>query len=1578
MNSLKRALLSVLLLFFCLSAAAQSASFDISKAAGCAPFEVKFTNTSTGRTSTTKYSWDFGDFKTSADASPSTTYDYPGTYTVKLTVTYSAGSSSTKTATITVYKNPSPSFTSTPAKGCPCTEVTFTNTSKANEGTYTSKWSFGDGEFDATNSPKHLYCLPGSYNIGLQVTNTPGCNATRLDTAKVLIHEPPKIAFTANKTMLCRVPDTVLFTSSPSGGKAPYTFFWDFGDSYTSSDPNPKHGYIGSGTFTVKLLIVDANGCRDSMVRKDYISTAMMIPSFTAKAVCVGATSTFTNTSSPTPVATRWIWPDGSESAGTAVAHDFLTGGPQTVIMIDNYGSGCIDTVVRTYTMYPKPKARFSYDKIYPCPAPVTINFTNYSSGADSFLWIFGDRSTSRIKSPAHTYTYDSIFTVFMIAKSSYGCLDTFRVRDTSKPFPQGYPSPYYDSFNSPVIIRIYDAYTSMASDSAGGCMPFVFNPRVWLNTGQALPQAIDSTSCSIPPFYPHIPYKRCPFIPGPDRYDDEHVDPYYDAPIEGNYPYPIRRYRWDFGGGDTSSLPHPTRTYTTEGVHWVRVTVWTDSCSFSDSMSFTCGTYPLANFTVAPAEGCKTDSIVFTNASHNAIGYIWFFGDGDSYATTDSTKVFSHKYKLSDTFSTILTANRYGCLDTMAVRVVIHPPQVAGDIEYSCDTPLAVRFIDGSEKATSVRWLFGDGNSDTARNARHVYATGGDYNAYLIAYNATFGCTDTMYIPVNVYQAKPEFYVPDTTLCLGDSAYLIATEKTYLKNFSWYTNGRKMIDTFSRLKYRYTDTGTFNILLVCTDTHNCLDSVLRTNYVLVAKPQMNAKATPLISCAPASVVFVDSSTNTKGAFTVNRFWNFGDGGKGYSSKRDTARGFVAGNYGVWLTVTDNIGCKDSILLPVESRKPQALFTTSRDTFACVWEDITFNNISTGTKLSYQWDFGDGGTSGDKSPKHAYRTIGTFNIKLIITDDVGCKDSILKLAYIKTIKPSAGFIISDSVILCPPLIPTFKNLSAGAINYFWDFGNGSRSLKENPGTIYNDTGNYKVMLVAKDKWGCTDTAWSKVKVFGYDGAITYDKQSGCAPLEVNFESELINAEVMIWDYADGVTESAIGKLKTTHVYRTPGAYLPRLILGDGKGCSASSRGLDTIWVDGVFPAIDHTPACINTEITFDDISTSLFSKYGSSLWTFDDGTQSTEKQPKRIYTTAGTYRVTLQSTNTNGCSDTISQEIEVFDLPVIKGRDTIICLNDGAKLTAEGGIAYTWAADPTLSCTACDHPIASPRVQTDYIVTGRDGNGCTNVDTLTVGIKTKTTLMLDDMLEICARTPVQLQAKGAYVYAWSPSTYLSDPRIANPIATINEAQKIIYTVIGYEGSCEPDTAQITIVVHPLPEVNAGPDQKILSGSSADLSGSGMYIKDYLWAPSATLSCADCPGPVARPQVTTTYTLYGYTDFGCSDSDKVTIIVFCDNSQLFIPNTFTPNGDGQNDYFYPYGKGVEQVKSLRIFNRWGQLVFEKNNFSINDKNQGWDGTFKGEILNPDTFVYTLEATCENGETVFWKGDITIIR
>ena len=154
----------------------------------------------------------------------------------------------------------------------------------------------------------------------------------------------------------------------------------------------------------------------------------------------------------------------------------------------------------------------------------------------------------------------------------------------------------------------------------------------------------------------------------------------------------------------------------------------------------------------------------------------------------------------------------------------------------------------------------------------------------------------------------------------------------------------------------------------------------------------------------------------------------------------------------------------------------------------------------------------------------------------------------------------------------------------------------------------------------------------------------------------------------------------------------------------------------------------------------------------------------------------------------------------------------------------------------------------------------------------------------------------------------------------------------------------------------------------------------LPIANFAWTPSQDLTCNDaiCSAPVATIKNNVCYTVKATNIYGCSGSDTICVKVFCQSSQIFIPNAFTPVGDVQaNRILMVRASGISSVKSFRIFNRWGKIVFEKNNFPPNSPDFGWDGRINGKLADPGVYVYTAEVICENGIPYTFKGNVTLL-
>jgi gliding motility-associated-like protein len=147
---------------------------------------------------------------------------------------------------------------------------------------------------------------------------------------------------------------------------------------------------------------------------------------------------------------------------------------------------------------------------------------------------------------------------------------------------------------------------------------------------------------------------------------------------------------------------------------------------------------------------------------------------------------------------------------------------------------------------------------------------------------------------------------------------------------------------------------------------------------------------------------------------------------------------------------------------------------------------------------------------------------------------------------------------------------------------------------------------------------------------------------------------------------------------------------------------------------------------------------------------------------------------------------------------------------------------------------------------------------------------------------------------------------------------------------------------------------------------------------WSWLPADYLTCSNCAAPVSTPLNPVTYVVSGKTVFGCVATDTISIKLTCAISKVFVPAVFSPNNDGKNDMFTIQGTGVNNIRWIRIFNRYGEMVFEKRNSQVGDRSAGWDGTVKNSPASAGTYVYMAELTCASGEVFPLKGTVILAR
>jgi gliding motility-associated-like protein len=358
-----------------------------------------------------------------------------------------------------------------------------------------------------------------------------------------------------------------------------------------------------------------------------------------------------------------------------------------------------------------------------------------------------------------------------------------------------------------------------------------------------------------------------------------------------------------------------------------------------------------------------------------------------------------------------------------------------------------------------------------------------------------------------------------------------------------------------------------------------------------------------------------------------------------------------------------------------------------------------------------------------------------------------------------------------------------------------------------------------------------------------------------------------------------------------------------------------------------------------------------------------------------------------------GCSISVAFPVTIDPIPVLSiagdENPVIVCRGTPKQIFAFGAYSYIWSPPYFLSCDSCSNPVLTDTFNMIYQLTGYSQHGCKDSISVRVSVLDTNYNRAGDDTVICLGSSAQLNSYSHSVngnldipsYLWLPAAGLNNNMIPDPIATPDTTT--LYLAIIKANVCFTDTIPVLVTVDSLPaiSISANPDSTIvIAGTMVQLTTSVTPDSpgSYLWTPNIGLSCDTCADPIATPSVNTTYYVTVTSVHGCASTQSITIDIKCDKSEVFIPNTFTPNGDGKNDLFYVSAKGISMITRMSVYNRWGQVVFQANNIPPNMEGLGWDGTYKGIVLEPDVFDYVVEVVCELGATYTYSGNVSIVR
>lgn len=775
--------------------------------------------------------------------------------------------------------------------------------------------------------------------------------------------------------------------------------------------------------------------------------------------------------------------------------------------------------------------------------------------------------------------------------------------------------------------------------------------------------------------------------------------------------------------------------------------------------------------------------------------------------------------------------------------------------------------------------------------------------------------------------------------------------------------------------------------------------------------PQPTAAFNPTYPPCSANYTFNNQSTVSSGTMTY--YWDFGDPAMLGDTSIATSPSYTytpPGPYTVWLYVTTANGCHDSASYVVNpGNGGLASFT---GTNVCVGTPTQFTDQST-NPTSWSWHFGDPSTLADSSnaqnPSYTYPQTGTYTVTLTAGTSP-CPSTYTATVTVHAL-PTASFIYNQ---LCGGQTVNFTSTSTIPASdtiqsYSWNFGDpgsggNNTSALLNPSHTFSTTGNFVVTLTVNSTAGCPSTYTTTI-VVGPSPVAAFSATSVCTNTPMQFTNNSQNSANYLWNFGDPSTLADTSHVvNPTYTYTTAGTYTVILTAEPQSNCFDTAHVIVTV-APGPAPAFVAPAVCDGTSSNFTDMSTISSGSISNWSWNFgtaNPGDTSDVQNPSFTYPAAGTYNVTLLLTSNNGCTTSMVQSVTVNANPTANYSSNIVCIGSPTQFTdlsvAGSGNLSIWGWDygdgsPVGSGQNPTHTYANDSTYNVTLIV-QNSNGC--LDTITLQAVTAPQPVAQfaaDTLAGCSPLCVNFSdlttiSSGSITgWTWDFGDQSTPSVQQNPTHCFSIAGQydITLTTTSNNGCVQTLLIPQMIEVYPLPVAafTATPPVTTVSQTHVDFTDNsiGNNVISY-WHWDFGTGMPDDTANIQNPGFTYTQE-YGSNydvvltvtnNYGCVDDTTIEVVVMPEFT-FYIPNAFTPNGDGLNDYFIGTGIGIAKYE-MWIFDRWGNLIY-----TCTDLNSPWDGTVMGkggDLCQIDTYVWKVQITDVFDKRHKYIGDVSLIR
>jgi gliding motility-associated-like protein len=788
------------------------------------------------------------------------------------------------------------------------------------------------------------------------------------------------------------------------------------------------------------------------------------------------------------------------------------------------------------------------------------------------------------------------------------------------------------------------------------------------------------------------------------------------------------------------------------------------------------------------------------------------------------------------------------------------------------------------------------------------------------------------------------------------------------ITGWDWDFGDGSPLDNNQNPTHTYAAVGTYNVSLTVTSADGCVSMPVVIAVNVIANPVANFTTNAV--CEGLATQFTDAST----AGTSTWVYDFGDGSPTSSLQNPSHSYALAGTYNTTLTVT-MAGCLGTVTLPVTVNPlPQVSYTI---TPACPTTNVTVNNtstIATGTIATWNWTMPSAtpATSNAQTPAFSYATGGTYSVTLQAVSDQGCSTTLTQTVAIPFM-PVPDFTFTS---VCEGQANQFTDLSTvtgGTITgWTWVWGDGTPiGTTQNPPHTYAAAGTYSVTLIPTTNDGCTGPSVTYTVDVYTQPVASFTVSNQCQANAVTPVNTSTGANTYSWNFGDG--SAANTNQNPSHNYAASGAYTITLDVATGNGCTSSATQTVNVFAMPA-AAFTQTNVCDGSAMNFTD---QTVGNVASWSWNFGDGNGSAQQSPSNLYNNAGTYNVTLNVVTTDGCPGSITQTVFVFPMPTIGFTPTDVCLGVATQFQNQSTVnpgfitGYNWNFGDGNTSTQPNpvHTYANAGIY-NVVLSGTTDNGCTSTDTVTVTVHdlpavTFTADITSSCSPLCVNFTDNSTVANSTITAWSwnfgdgTSSGTQNPAHCYTNTTFNTQQySITLTVTSGFGCVSTQTIANMLSVYPNPVANftLGPQPATILEPEITFVNTSLGGDLYQWdLGDGSTSTVINPVHSYNNEGTYMVTLITTTIHGCADTVQHEVVIDPE-LLIYVPNAFTPDGDGLNDIFIPSVEGVdEEDYDFMVFNRWGELIFQTDMVS-----KGWDGTHRGVKSKTDVYVWKIKA------------------